>query len=189
MGVGGRIQNALPESAAQITLLQSDELDTAQTGLKVLEGLPIVLVGLSLLLFGAALLLAPDRRRRSLLIYGLGLIGAGLAALLVRSSGGGYLSGSLATTASVEPSIEAAWDIFTPLLKEAATATIFYGVVAVGRRVAGRPVPPGDGDPARAGALRPEPARDLRGAGARRRCSSCGGRRRRRCATRSRRSS
>ena len=37
-----------------------------------------------------------------------------------------------------------------------------------GRRVAGRPVPPGDGDPARAGALRPEPARDLRGAGARR---------------------
>ena len=142
VGVGGRIQNALPESAAQITLLQSDELDTAQTGLKVVKGLPIVLVGLSLLLFGAALLLAPDRRRRSLLIYGLGLIGAGLAALLVRSSGGGYLSGSLATTASVEPSIEAAWDIFTPLLKEAATATIFYGVVAVaGALLAGRSRP------------------------------------------------
>ena len=131
-----------PQNAAQITLLRSDELDTAQTGLKVLKGLPIVLVGLSLLLFGAALLLAPDRRRRSLLIYGLGLIGAGLAALLVRSSGGGYLSGSLASTASVEPSIEAAWDIFTPLLKEAATATIFYGVVAVaGALLAGRSRP------------------------------------------------
>ena len=46
---------------------------------------------------------------------------------------------SLGTTASVQPAIAAAWDIVTPLLKQAANAAILYGVVMIaGAWLAGR---------------------------------------------------
>ena len=80
-GLGARAAAALPESAAQITILQSDQLGTAQDVAHVLDGLPIVLVALSLALFGAALLVAPGYRRETVRAYGAGLILAGAAAL------------------------------------------------------------------------------------------------------------
>jgi len=52
-GIGGRAGAALPASAASITVLESDQLDTAQDVAKVIDGLPILLTGLSLLLFAA----------------------------------------------------------------------------------------------------------------------------------------
>ena len=122
VGVGDRLAQALPASAAQVTILRSDQLGAAQTGLKVLRGLPIVLVALSLLLFGAALLLAPDWRRQALRAYGFGLLLAGLAVLVAQSIGGDQLVSALATTAAVRPAIAAAWTIATPLLSEAANA-------------------------------------------------------------------
>ena len=72
-GLGGRMQPRLPDDAAQITILRSDQLGTAQDAAKLLDGLPIVLVGLSLLLFGAALLVAPGYRRQAVRGYGIGL--------------------------------------------------------------------------------------------------------------------
>ena len=131
VGVGDRLAQALPASAAEITLLRSDQLDTAQNALKVLRGLPIVLVALSILLFGAALVLAPDWRRQALRAYGVGLVVAGLAALVTESIAGDQLVTALASTAAVRPAIAAAWTIATPLLSEAANAVIFYGVAMV----------------------------------------------------------
>jgi hypothetical protein len=130
-GVGGRIQGRLPASAAQITILESDQLDTAQKGLKLLKGLPWVLVILSLACFGGALALAPHWRRQALRAYGVGFIVAGLAALVTRSVAGDQLVGALGSTAAVRPAIAAAWQIATPLLEQAATAVIGYGVVMV----------------------------------------------------------
>ena len=97
VGVGERLEQALPASAAQITILRSDQLDAAQTALKVLRGLPIVLVALSILLFGAALLLAPDWRRQALRAYGVGLLLAGLAVLVTQSIAGDQLVSALGT--------------------------------------------------------------------------------------------
>ena len=144
-GAGGRRRpdpERAPRDAAQITLLQSDELDTAQTGLKVAQGAAD----------RAGRAVAPAVRRGA--AAGAGPAPAVAAHLRPRTDRRGpgrparALLGrripvrSLASTASVEPSIEAAWDIFTPLLKEAATATIFYGVVAVaGALLAGRSRP------------------------------------------------
>jgi hypothetical protein len=131
VGVGGRLQSKLPASAAEVTVLRSNQLDAAQKGLKALRGLPFVVLGLSLLLFVGALLLAPDRRRQSLRAYGVGFIAAGGAALLTRSIAGDEVVSALGTTASVQPAIAAAWTISTPLLKQAANATILYGVAMV----------------------------------------------------------
>jgi hypothetical protein len=130
-GVGGRLAAALPASAADLTVLRSDQLDAAQRALKLLRGLPYVLVSLSLVLFGIALALSPDWRRRALRAYGIGFVVGGALALLTRSLAGDALTNALASTAAVEPAIAAGWTISTTLLQQAAAATIFYGVAMI----------------------------------------------------------
>ena len=128
VGIGGRVQDRLPASAAQITVVQSDELATAQSALTIAKALPIVLVALSLLLFAGALAVAPGWRRETLRTFGIGLVLAGAAALIVQVQAGTALVEALADTAAVEPAIAAAWTISTTLLVEAAWAIVLYGV-------------------------------------------------------------
>jgi hypothetical protein len=128
VGIGGRLAQRLPASAAQITIMRSDRLKAAQRGLKILKGLPFVLVGLSLALFAAALAIAPGWRRETLRAYGIGFVIAGAAALITQAQAGEALASALAKTAAVEPAVGAAWTISTTLLVQAAWATIGYGV-------------------------------------------------------------
>jgi hypothetical protein len=130
-GVGGRLRKVLPASATQITLFRSNELSAAQTGVKVLRPLPIVLLLVSLGLFAIAVAIAPGWRRRALRAYGIGFVIVGLATLLARSLAGDEFVSSLASTAAAEPAVETVWTIATQLLVQVATATIIYGVVMV----------------------------------------------------------
>jgi hypothetical protein len=131
VGIGGRLQDRLPASAAQITIMQSDRLEAAQSGLKIIRGLPIVLVALSLALFAIALALAPGWRREALRAYGIGFVLAGALALIVQEQAGQALVNALTETAAVEPAATAAWTISTTLLVQAAWATVGYGVFMV----------------------------------------------------------
>jgi hypothetical protein len=131
VGIGGRVGAALPDSAAQITVLRSDQLDEAQDAAKLLDGLPILLTGLSLVLFAAALLAAPAYRRRAVRGYGVGLLAAGAGAIAAMAWAGDYVVGSLSDTAATEPVVRAVWDVYDSLLVQAATAAIIYGAVLV----------------------------------------------------------
>jgi hypothetical protein len=131
VGIGGRLAERLPASAAQFTVMPADRLESAQRGLNLLRGLPIVLVGLSLALFGLALAIAPGWRRQALRAYGIGFVLAGAAALLAQGQAGEALVNALVATAAAEPAATNAWTISTALLVEAAWATIFYGVFMV----------------------------------------------------------
>ena len=129
IGVGGRVAARLPDDAAEITILRSDQLAAAQDGLKILRPLPIVLVSLSLLLFAIALIISPGWRRQAVRAYGIGFIAAGalgLAAIAILSD---TVVGSLAKTEAGEPAIEATMTIGTSLLHEIAVSTIGYGVL------------------------------------------------------------
>ncbi len=130
-GIGGRIADKLPPDAGQIVILESDQLDTAQKAANALDTMAVVLVVLALLLYALAVYLAVGWRREVLRACGFGLIGAGVLALVARSVAGGYVVDSLATTEAVRPAVEATWTIGTSLLVEAATATVWYGVVIV----------------------------------------------------------
>src|SRR4051794_19656889 len=131
-GLGGRVAARLPADAAQVTILQSDQLETAQDAAKILDGLPIVLVALSLLLFFAALLVSPGWRRGAVRAYGIGLVLAGIGALAVIAIAGDAVVDSLASTAAMEPAVRGVWDVYDTLLQQAAAACIFYGVVLIG---------------------------------------------------------
>ena len=131
VGVGGRVEERLPESASQIVILRSNQLELAQDLVKVLKALPIVLVVLALGLYALAVYLTRGRRRETLRACGIGLAFAGVAALVARTLAGNAVVDALATTESVEPAARAAWSIGTSLLVQAATATLIYGVVIV----------------------------------------------------------
>jgi hypothetical protein len=131
LGVGGRVEEKLPESAAQIVVLRSSQLELAQDLVSLLKALAIVFVVLALGLFALGVYLARGWRREALRACGIGFLFAGAAVLVARSLAGGAVVDALATTASLQPAADAAWTIGTSLLVEAATAAIVYGVVIV----------------------------------------------------------
>ena len=131
LGVGGRVQQRLPEGAAQIVLFKSTQLGAAQDVVRLLKTLAIVLVALALALFALAVFLARGWRREALRACGLGLLFAGAGGLVARALAGDAVVDALATTESVRQAAEAAWSIGTSLLKEVATATLIYGIVIV----------------------------------------------------------
>ena len=138
VGLGGRLREKLPDDAAEITVLRSDQLDLAQGGFRTLRPLPIVLVSLSLLLFAIALVISPGWRRKAVRAYGIGFIAAGALALAAISVLGDTVVGSLARTEAAEPAIAETWTVATTLLHEIAVSTIGYGVLMwVGALLAG----------------------------------------------------
>ena len=96
VGIGGRVAARLPDDAAEITILRSDQLAAAQDALQILRPLPIVLVSLSLLLFAIALIISPGWRRKAVRAYGIGFIAAGALGLAAISILGDTVVGSLA---------------------------------------------------------------------------------------------
>ena len=129
VGIGGRLQERLPDDAAEITILESDQLSFAQDAFRILRSLPIVLVSLSLLLFAIALIISPGWRRKAVRAYGIGFIAAGALGLAAISVLGDTVVGSLARTEAAEPAIAETWTIATTLLHEIAVSTIGYGVL------------------------------------------------------------
>jgi hypothetical protein len=132
VGVGGRAEARIPDDAAAITIMRSDQLGLAQDAVRYLRASAPVLVILALGLMALGVYLASGWRRRALRAAGFGLLLAGIAALVARSFAGDAVVGALASTEAVRPAAEAAWSISTSLLVEAASATIMYGIVLIG---------------------------------------------------------
>jgi hypothetical protein len=130
-GVGGRLRKVLPASATNITLFRANQLKAAQNGVKVLRPLPVILLLVAIGLVAIAIAIAPQWRRKAVRAFGIGLVVAGLAALLVRSVAGGAFVDSLAKTAAAEPAVKDVWTIATDMLVQVSVATIGYGIVMV----------------------------------------------------------
>lgn len=121
----------IPANVAQIKIVSSKSLETAQAGVRVLRGLAIVVPLLVLLLFAGAIALARGHRARTLLNVGLVCVGAALVALVARTILGNQVVDALATTEAVRPAAAAAWSIATSVLVDVADALLFIGVVVV----------------------------------------------------------
>jgi hypothetical protein len=131
VGIGGRVEEKIPEGSGQLTILHSDDLELAQDVLDAMKAIALILVVGAFGLFALAVALAEGRRRETLRACGIGFILAGAGALVARSLAGDAVVNSLVETESVKPAAEAAWSIATSLLVEAATATLSYGIVIV----------------------------------------------------------
>jgi hypothetical protein len=131
VGLPGNVEEKLPASAAELKVLDSEQLATTQKIAKVIRKLPVVLTILLLLLYGGAIYLARGRRREALRGAGFGFIVAGVLVLLLRSIAGDNVTDALAATTSAKPAVEATWDIATSLLVTVAVSAIVFGIIVV----------------------------------------------------------
>jgi hypothetical protein len=131
IGVEKQAEERLPQNIAELDIADSEQLDTARTITRALEGLAWLFSIGTLVLFALAAYLAKGRRWVVVLGYGLGLIAASLAAIAVKNIAGGLVIDSLAKTEVARPPAEEAWTIATSLLQSIATTGIIYGVLFV----------------------------------------------------------
>jgi len=129
LGLAKQVDERLPGDIAQLEVADAEQLQTARTITRILEGLAWLFSLGTLALFAAAAYLAKGRRWMVVLAYGLGLVGAGLAAIALRGVAEGLVIDELARTEAARPPAEAAWLISTDLLGSIATSVILYGVL------------------------------------------------------------
>jgi uncharacterized membrane protein YeaQ/YmgE (transglycosylase-associated protein family) len=131
VGIGADLAERLPEDAGEVTILRSDQLDTAQNIVVAIKGLALILSILTLLAFGLAVYLSREGRWVTVLFCGVGLIAAGFAVIVARQVAGGIVVDQLVTEDSIKPAAEQAWSISTSLMTSIATTVIVFGVLAV----------------------------------------------------------
>jgi hypothetical protein len=129
VGIGEDLAEKLPPDAAQIEILHSDELQTAQNIAIAIKGLALLLSILTFAAFAAAIYLSRDGRWVTVLFSGIGLISAGFAVIVARHVAGGIVVDQLVKTESAKPAGEAAWTIGTSLMVSIAVTVIVVGVL------------------------------------------------------------
>jgi len=130
LGFGEQLDARLPADAGQITVLESDQLESAQTAVKMIKVLSWVVILLALAAFAGAIWLARDRRGM-LRIVGAVFLLVGILLLVIRRAVGSYIVDALAEGESVREAAGSSWIIGTGLLAAVAWALIVYGIVMV----------------------------------------------------------
>lgn len=123
----GRVAEQLPESTGRIAIVSSDQLETAQTAVRLLRVLANWLWFLALAIAALAIWLARGRRRIELRALAVGVVAVGVLVLFVRRVAGAYLVGELTTDAS-EPAGSDVWQIATQGLADRAWLAVVFGL-------------------------------------------------------------
>ena len=131
LGIGGKLVAKLPPEAANLEIVQSSELDAAQTGLNLFRIVGWALVVLTLILYAAAIYLAGARRRQTLRAAGFSLIIIGALVSVLHRAAGDAVVAALSEVASADDAVAATWEIGTTQLTDIAGALILYGVLIV----------------------------------------------------------
>jgi hypothetical protein len=129
LGIPADALARLPNTAGNITLMKSDQLSAAQTGVRAIRVLSAWLLVGVLVLYGVAIWLARGARRATLRNSGIGLALVGLLVLVIRTLLGNYLTSSLASP-GYEPATHRLFLIGTSILGQIGEAALLYGIVA-----------------------------------------------------------
>jgi hypothetical protein len=128
LGFGEELEARLPQGVGQIEILKSDQLEAAQTGVKLVKWMSALVIVIALACYAGAIWLARGRRAM-LRNVGAALLVVGVLLLVIRRVVGNYIVDALASGESVRGAIDSTWFIGTSLLAEVAWALIVYGVV------------------------------------------------------------
>jgi hypothetical protein len=130
LGFGEELDARLPADVGQIEILQSDQLEAAQTGVKAIKWMSWLVILIALACYTGAIWLARGRRGM-LRNVGAALLVIGILLLVIRRVVGNYIVDALASGESVRGAVDSTWFIGTSLLSQVAWALIVYGVVIV----------------------------------------------------------
>ena len=120
----------LPADAGVITIMKSDQLEAAQTGVHALKVLSVWLGVAVLVLFALAIYLARGARRETLRTVGWAFIVVGLIVLVARRWLGNYVVDALSEP-TYKGSAQHAYLISTSILGQIGRATLAYGIIIV----------------------------------------------------------
>jgi hypothetical protein len=129
IAIVGRIDQRLPPDAGQITILKSNQLETAQDLTQLLKVLGLWLWLVPLVLWALALWIARGRRRAIMRMIGISAIIVGLLILVVRRVAGSIIVDKLSPAESVRMAAGDAWEILTASLRDGGLTLLFLGVV------------------------------------------------------------
>ena len=125
----GDLSTRLNPDAGLITIMEADQLETAQEITQVMKVLGIWLWVVPIALWAIALWVARGRRRAILRMVGISSIIVGLLVLVVRRIAGSMVVDELATAESVKVAAGDAWDILTSQLRDGGLTLIGLGVI------------------------------------------------------------
>jgi putative oligomerization/nucleic acid binding protein len=130
LGLPAAALEKVPADAGVITVMKSDQLAAAQTGVRVIKVLSAWLLVLVLALYALAIYLARGARRATLRNVGWAFVIVGLIVLVIRRVVGNYALDALASP-TYRGTIHDVWLIGTAILGETGAATVMYGLVTV----------------------------------------------------------
>ena len=130
LGIPSSALARLPDTAGNITLMKSDQLSAAQTGVRAIHVLSAWLLIAVVVLYGLAIWVARGARRATLRNSGIGLAIVGLLVLVIRTLLGNYITTSLASP-GYQPATHRLFLIGTAILGQIGEAALLYGLIAV----------------------------------------------------------
>lgn len=131
LGLPSGVAEKLPASVANLQVITSKQLGLVRNLAKTLHALALWLTILTFALYALAVFLAQGHRRRTLMWVGLGLVFAGIVALVGRKIGQGQLVSAITSDASIEPAANDAYSVATSLLVQVASASIIIGIPVI----------------------------------------------------------
>ena len=137
-GFVSNLADKIPPDAGQVTILEADNLDTAQKITHWLEQVANFIWIFAVAAWVAAIWLVRGRRRQEVRSLGFGLVAVGLLVLVVRWLAGKYVVDQLVATDSMRPAVHSAWQIITQSLAAAGWVALVVGIlVAAGAWLVG----------------------------------------------------
>jgi hypothetical protein len=130
LGFDDQLDARLPPDVGQIEVLQSDQLEAAQTGVKMIKWMSWLVILIAIACYAGAIYLAAGRRAM-LRNVGAALLVVGILLLVVRKVVGNYIVDALSSGESVRGAINSTWLIGTSLLTQIAWALVVYGLVVL----------------------------------------------------------
>jgi hypothetical protein len=137
IGLPDNVLNAIPEDAGLIEVVESDQLASAQTAVKIIKILSFVFFLAVLIAYGAAIYLADNWRRAAVRNVGLATALGGFIVLVAARLGVGIIAGA-PDTQGARAAAQGILSIGTGLLRQMAWSEILIGLlIALGASLIG----------------------------------------------------
>ncbi len=140
LGLPATVIDRLPPDVGVITVAHSDQLSTAQKGVRAIKILSVWLLVLVLGMYVLAMYLAAGERRKTLAHIGWGLTIVGLVTLVARHFIGNYVVNTLSQPEN-HTSVRRLWLIETSILGQIGWAIVMYGLLTVLAALIAGPTP------------------------------------------------
>jgi hypothetical protein len=131
IGIPQAALDRLPDDVGTITIFESDELDSVQGAVQLLDFLSWFLFLLVVALYAAAVYLARDRRPRMLRTVGLALLIGGLTVLLLRGIAIRVGVDAVVEDATRQPLAALVAGVATELLRQMGWTGVVYGILII----------------------------------------------------------